>query len=95
MKWLIHALLALSICFPALSQPVGFRVVFINPGHPDKDATGRFWSNVNRFMQAAATDFGIDLISLYAQRNHLLMTSLVTQIDNLKPDYVILVNEKG
>lgn len=71
------------------------KVVFINPGHPKGDATGAFWSNVDRFMHAAADDLNVDLISLYANRNHILMKQLAQKAIELQPDYVIVVNEKG
>lgn len=71
------------------------KVTFINPGHPVGDDTGAFWSNVSRFMQAAADDLEIELTTLYAKRNHLLMVDLSKEVARLSPDYVIIVNEKG
>ena len=70
-------------------------VVFVNPGHPQGDATGAFWADVSRFMQAAADDLNIELITLYAKRDHLLMKTLAEQVSQYKPDYAIIVNEKG
>ena len=72
-----------------------FNVVFINPGHPVADSTGTFWSSVNRFMQAAANDLDIELVSLYAERDHILMKQLAQTVNSHSPDYVIIVNEKG
>jgi len=72
-----------------------FKVVFINPGHPVEDSTGTFWSSVNRFMQAAANDLDIELVSLYAGRDHILMKQLAQTVNSHSPDYVIIVNEKG
>lgn len=86
------------VCFAWLGAPLhaaDFKVVFINPGHPQGDDTGVFWSEVNRFMQAAAKDLNIELISLFANRNHIEMKRLANVITMHEPNYVILVNEKG
>lgn len=72
-----------------------FSVVFLNPGYPDSNVTGDFWANVTDFMAAAAEDLNINLVTIYAYRNHVLMKSLTQQVIEQKPDYVILVNEKG
>lgn len=69
--------------------------MFLNPGHPSNNTTGHFWSNVNYFMQEAADDLDINLITIYANRNHILMKSFATEVVAQKPDYAILVNEKG
>ena len=70
------------------------RVVFINPGFVESNDSGDFWPNVNHFMKAAANDLGIELISLHADRNHILMKQLVKQAVAFNPDYLVLVNEK-
>jgi len=72
-----------------------FKVVFLNPGHPEENSTGNFWGNVTRFMDAAAKDLDIELVTIYAFRNHILMKSLVEEIAAHNPKYVVLVNEKG
>lgn len=95
MKNLILRLCLLLLLLSTHAWSKEFKVVFINPGHPTGDATGSFWSNVNRFMDAAADDLNIELISLYAERNHLLMKALAESVIEQNPDYVILVNEKG
>lgn len=77
------------------SSAAEFKVVFINPGHPQGDETGKFWSDVNRFMQAAAKDLNIELATLFANRNHIQMKTLAKNIEKHNPDYVIIVNEKG
>ena len=71
------------------------KVAFINPGHPAGDQTGNFWSRVSLFMAAAAEDLEIDLRITYARRNHIVMKSLLKDVNELQPDYVIIVNEKG
>ena len=72
-----------------------FKVVFLNPGFPAENATGNFWTNVTQFMDAAAEDLDIELVTVYAYRNHILMKSLIKEIAAEKPKYVVLVNEKG
>lgn len=91
------ALLALLVILNSsfICQASIFKVVFLNPGHPEENSTGKFWSNVSLFMNAAANDLDIELVTLYAYRNHILMKSLVEDIITHKPEYVILVNEKG
>lgn len=71
------------------------KIVFINPGHPQGDETGKFWSDVDRFMQAAAKDLNIELITLFAERNHIQMKDMAKSVVKHQPDYVIIVNEKG
>lgn len=71
------------------------KVVFINPGHKSANSTGEFWPNVSRFMQAAADDLNIELITLFANRDHLLMKNLARRVHQYQPDFVIIVNEKG
>ena len=100
MKWYTSWILTIS---SLLFSPVAaaqdlakdFKVVFINPGHAQGDATGRFWSNVSKIMQAAADDLNIELISLFANRNHIQMKSLANEALEHNPDYAIIVNEKG
>ncbi|WP_386032881.1 ABC transporter substrate-binding protein [Thalassotalea euphylliae] len=72
-----------------------FKVVFINPGHPDRDSTGTFWSTVNHVMLAAADDLNIELITLFANRDHILMKELANDVAKHRPDFAIIVNEKG
>lgn len=71
------------------------KIVFINPGHQNENSTGHFWFDVSRFMQAAANDLDIELITLFANRDHLLMRQLAQQVYQYKPTAVIIVNEKG
>jgi len=80
---------------PSYSYAENFKVVFLNPGFPAQNSTGSFWSNVTLFMEAAANDLDIELVTIYAQRNHILMKSLVEDVVAQKPKYVVLVNEKG
>lgn len=76
-------------------QAEQLKVVFLNPGHPMQNTTGRFWSNVTEFMNAAAEDLDLELVTIYSYRNHILMRSLFEQIVAQQPEYVVLVNEKN
>jgi ABC-type sugar transport system substrate-binding protein len=71
------------------------KVMFLNPGHPSNNPTGHFWPNVNYFMQEAADDLDINLTTIYANRNHILMKSFAKDVIKQKPDFAVLVNEKG
>lgn len=74
------------------AQPPRPRVVFVNPG-----MTGEvFWTLVSKTMQAAADQFGIDLIIDTAERNRVRMKqlALATILGSHKPDALVLVNEE-
>lgn len=88
-------LLIILLNLPNYSYGESFKVVFLNPGHPEENSTGSFWGNVTRFMDAAAKDLDVELVTIYAYRNHILMKSLVEEIAAHNPKYVVLVNEKG
>ncbi len=87
--------LLLIVHYGAVSQESNVKVVFINPGSPEVNATGDFWRNVSFFMQDAADDLKIELVTIYACRDHILMKSFVDKVLSHQPDYVVLVNEKG
>ena len=91
---LIFLLVTINLLF-SICQASTFKVVFLNPGYPNDNTTGKFWSNVSLFMSAAAKDLDIELVTLYANRNHILMKSLAAKIISHEPKYIILVNEKG
>ncbi len=88
-------LFLLMLCQSNDGHTKSFKVVFLNPGFPAQNHTGNFWSNVTLFMEAAATDLDIELVTIYAQRDHILMRSMIKDIIAQKPKYVVLVNEKG
>ena len=81
-------------CVFSFASHAKIKVVFINPGSESTNDSGDFWPNVNRFMMAAAEDLDVQLTSLHANRNHILMKQLVSDAIASKPDYLILVNEK-
>lgn len=85
-------LISLGATFQVFSAP---RVIFINPGYENNNPTGPFWANFSQFMQTSAHQLELDLTIHYAGRDHLLMKRLILQSIKLKPDYLLLVNEKG
>jgi len=92
---LILGLLFVSFSLPLFCQAQStFKVIFVNPGYPEENTTGNFWLNVTRFMEAAANDLNIELVTIYAHRNHILMKTVADEIISAPPKYVILVNEK-
>lgn len=96
MQKLLHSLTVFCLLVSsALVNATDFKVLFINPGHPDGDITGSFWSKVSLFMQAASKDLDVELVQIYAMRDHLLMKKLAQKAPDHKPDYVVVVNEKG
>ena len=68
-------------------------VVFINPGKKDEI----FWLTAARSMEAAASDLGIRLEVIYAERNHLNALLFARQLAERprgqRPDYLILSND--
>lgn len=89
-------LLVFFLSFISISaHSSSFKVVFINPGNAEHNNTGDFWSNVTLFMSAAASDLNIELVTIYSNRNHIFMKSLADKVIDEKPEFVILVNEKG
>lgn len=90
-----YSVIFIFVFLPSFSSIAALNIVFLNPGHPDENATGSFWSKVTTFMDAAAQDLNIKLTTVHANRDHILMKSLATTIIKLDPDYVVLVNEKG
>lgn len=84
--------LVLVVAIMLHSQAWAFSVTFISPGRPDE----AFWLSASRAMQAAASQLGIQLEVLYAQRDPLQMVKLTRMVAQRprKPDYLLLVNEK-
>lgn len=70
-------------------------IVFINPGHADE----AFWRSASQAMEAAARSLGLKLEVLYAgrdpERTLALSQELAQRPAGLRPDYVILSNDKG
>jgi ABC-type sugar transport system substrate-binding protein len=90
MKFFYTFLLMLGAVYGPVAR--GESVLFLNPGKTDE----AFWISYSQFMQAAATDLGIDLRILYAQR----MPELTVAQARLalqgpyRPDYLVFVNEQ-
>ncbi len=68
-------------------------IAFINPGKPDEP----FWLGASQAMQAAARSLDLQLEVLYAERDPARALQLGREIAARprRPDYVVLVNEKG
>ncbi|WP_434340860.1 ABC transporter substrate-binding protein [Motilimonas cestriensis] len=66
-------------------------VLFINPGQTSES----FWHDVDLFMQEAAKQLDLNLITYHAERNPYLMIKKVKQLisDEQLPEYLVLVNE--
>lgn len=90
LKFFYTFLLMLGAVYGPVAR--GESVLFLNPGKTDE----AFWVSYAQFMQAAATDLGIDLRILYAQRMPELTVAqarLVLQGPE-RPDYLVFVNEQ-
>ena len=70
---------------------VRIRVAFINPGYGDRG----FWKDVRDTMQAAADQFGFDLVVFDSDRDWKQMAESANRVFamNPRPDYIIAVNE--
>ncbi|QPF75069.1 substrate-binding domain-containing protein [Roseateles sp. DAIF2] len=79
------------LCGPAQALSISF----INPGRSDE----LYWISASQAMQAAARSLNIQLEVLYAERDPEQALALGRQIaarpPAQRPDYVVLVNEKG
>ncbi|WP_460141690.1 ABC transporter substrate-binding protein [Pseudomonas sp. S2_E01] len=67
-------------------------VLFLNPGEVDE----AFWVSYSQFMQAAATDLGIDLRIVYSRRMPELTVAQAREALHgpNRPDYLMFVNEE-
>jgi ABC-type sugar transport system substrate-binding protein len=87
--------LALLLFLGLLTQAaLAFSVAFVNPGKSNEE----YWVSATQAMQAAASNLGIDLEVVYAERDHLHMVdltrALVSRPLGKRPDCLILVNER-
>lgn len=86
-RWLLLGVLLYSHALWAMN------VVFINPGKSDEV----YWLTATRAMSAAATQLGVSLEVLYAERRPVRMLELAQSVierpPERRPDYVIAVNE--
>lgn len=96
-RWAVRLL---SACLPlpslrAHAHGEGFAVVFINPGRSDE----AYWVIAGRAMQAAAHSLGLRLEQLFAERDPQRAIALAQQVAARpaaeRPDYAVVVNEKG
>lgn len=74
-----------------VNHPDRIRVAFINPGYGDRG----FWKDVRDTMQAAADQFGYDLIVFDSDRDWQKMANSAAEAFALDPapDFIIAVNE--
>ncbi|RCK33101.1 sugar ABC transporter substrate-binding protein [Thalassospira profundimaris] len=89
-------LVVMTMPLSALAQhevdhPDRIRVAFINPGYGDRG----FWKDVRDTMQAAADQFGYDLIVFDSDRDWQKMANSAAEAFALDPapDFIIAVNE--
>ncbi|MDI4633999.1 ABC transporter substrate-binding protein [Pelomonas sp. V22] len=87
--WLLAGLLLLQTGLALASTTVAF----INPGKADEP----YWLGASQAMQAAARSLDLQLEVLYAERDPARALQLGREIAARaqRPDYVVLVNEKG
>lgn len=82
----------LCLCLPLVAGAQAASVVFLNPGYSNET----FWVDYSRFMQAAATDLGMQLRVQYSERRaDLALTQARALLHGAqRPDYLVLVNEQ-
>lgn len=91
----IFALTITLLTITLSAQAAQINVTFINPGFEQRNPTGPFWHEVAQIMQASADSFDINLRIEYANRNHIIMKSLIAEALKKSQDFLILVDEKG
>lgn len=87
--WLLAGLLLLHAGLTLAATTISF----INPGKADEP----YWVGASQAMQAAARSLDLQLEVLYAERDPARALQLGREIAarTQRPDYVVLVNEKG
>jgi ABC-type sugar transport system substrate-binding protein len=90
LKFLYGVLLTLGMVVGPCAQAAS--VLFLNPGTP----TEAFWASYSQFMQAAATDLGMDLRIQYSDRisENTLRQAREALQGHHRPDYLVFVNEQ-
>jgi ABC-type sugar transport system substrate-binding protein len=90
LKFLCGVLLTLGMVVGSCAQAAS--VLFLNPGTP----TEAFWVSYSQFMQAAATDLGMDLRIQYSDRisENTIQQAREALQGSHRPDYLIFVNEQ-
>ncbi|QXI36739.1 ABC transporter substrate-binding protein [Pseudomonas xantholysinigenes] len=83
---------SLCLSLPLVAGAQAASVVFLNPGYSNET----FWVDYSRFMQAAATDLGMQLRVQYSERRaDLALTQARAVLQGAqRPDYLVLVNEQ-
>ncbi|PBJ27977.1 ABC transporter periplasmic-binding protein YtfQ precursor [Pseudomonas sp. ACN8] len=90
LKFLCGILLTLGMVVGHCAQAAS--VLFLNPGTP----TEAFWMSYSQFMQAAATDLGMDLRIQYSDRisENTIGQAREALQGHHRPDYLVFVNEQ-
>ncbi|CAI8735003.1 ABC transporter periplasmic-binding protein YtfQ precursor [compost metagenome] len=90
LKLLCGILLTLGMVVGHCAQAAS--VLFLNPGTP----TEAFWMSYSQFMQAAATDLGMDLRIQYSDRisENTIGQAREALQGHHRPDYLVFVNEQ-
>jgi len=83
---------SLCLSLPLAASAQAASVVFLNPGYSNET----FWVSYSRFMQAAASDLGMQLQIQYSERRPELALTQARQVleGKERPDYLVLVNEQ-
>jgi ABC-type sugar transport system substrate-binding protein len=90
LKFLCGVLLTLGMVVGHCAQAAS--VLFLNPG----TSTEAFWVSYSQFMQAAATDLGMDLRIQYSDRvsENTIRQAREALQGHHRPDYLVFVNEQ-
>ena len=91
LKQFLQVVLSLYLAL-ACSLASAASVVFLNPGK----STEAYWLSYAHFMQAAATDLGMPLQVIYAERDPQRMVEQARALlqGSHPPDYLVFVNEE-
>lgn len=83
---------SLCLSLPLAASAQAASVVFLNPGYSNET----FWVSYSHFMQAAASDLGMQLRIQYSERRPELALLQAREVLEGKdrPDYLVLVNEQ-
>ncbi|MGH8386873.1 MAG: ABC transporter substrate-binding protein [Pseudomonas sp.] len=91
LKFLCGVLLALGMVVGPCAQAAS--VLFLNPGAPNE----AFWVSYSQFMQAAASNLGMDLRIQYSDRvpENIIKQAREALQGQHRPDYLVFVNEQS
>ncbi|WP_097459440.1 ABC transporter substrate-binding protein [Mangrovitalea sediminis] len=92
-RLVLSTIVLLSVFLWPQGAAAELHVTFLNPGHQNES----FWGDVDRFMEATANNLHIDLTILHGERDSARIMRLAQQIVDAprRPDFIVIVNEKG